>query len=83
VWVRQQVHNSAATQGYSLVYLRNTGYDARLYAETRAHDHLKTHVLVQSLGNGSASSILQAIPSQVQGVQRHIVQQALCQILGP
>ncbi len=52
---------------------KDKGYDARLYAETRAYDHLKTHVLVQSLGNGSASSVLQAIPSQVQGVQRHIV----------
>ena len=65
------------------VYCGNTGYDARLYSETRAHDHLKTHVLVQSLGNSSASSVLKAVPSQVQSVQRHIVQQALCQILGP
>ena len=58
-------------------------YDAELCTETRAHDDLKTHVMVQSLGDGSASSILQAIPSQVQSVQRHIVQQTLCQILGP
>ena len=34
---------------------------------------LQSHILMQCLGNGSAASILQPIPGQVESVQGHIV----------
>ena len=39
--------------------------------------YLEAHVLVEGVGYGGASGIFQTIPGQVEGVQGHIVHQAL------
>ena len=50
---------------------------ASLFCSLSTKAYLEAHVLVQSVSYGCTSGILQAIPSQIEVMQRHIVHQAL------